>query len=359
MFRLLSLLVVITAGASIVWAQESVSRPRQIRVQTGETLASVAEKYHISIDELAEQNRLHPNSALRKGQRLLIPALPPTEPTDGAEIIGKRIKFADGRTIEVDEAWREGTTIWYRRGGMTQSLDTEVKAIEPILASKKSAAPPPAEPKTQPTAAVQTFIYLVGGAKFKVDNVSETATGAWYSRGNLSNFLERERIARIVREEPSVATNGRRSVDWSTGNARIDELIKINGERYGVDPYLVFCVIEQESHFRSQAVSPKGARGLMQLMPSTARRYGVRNTFDVAENIKGGTQYLKELMGMFGGQVNLVLASYNAGEGAVLKYGRNVPPYQETREYVKRISKRYGLGAREKQDSDDQISPRR
>jgi len=105
-------------------------------------------------------------------------------------------------------------------------------------------------------------------------------------------------------------------------NRRINQK---NGARYGVDPYLVFCVIEHESHFRSRALSPKGAQGLMQLMPGTARRFGVRRPYDVAENIKGGTQYLKELMAMFDGRVNLVLASYNAGEGAVLKYGRSVP----------------------------------
>jgi len=85
----------------------------------------------------------------------------------------------------------------------------------------------------------------------------------------------------------------------------------------------------------------------------------VRDSFDFAGTIKGGTQYLKELMGMFGGQVNLVLASYNAGEGAVLKYGRNVPPYRETQDYVKRISKRYGLAARENKDGDDTTIPRR
>ena len=85
----------------------------------------------------------------------------------------------------------------------------------------------------------------------------------------------------------------------------------------------------------------------MQLMPGTARRLGVRKPFDAAENIRAGTQYMRELMDMFGGKVDLVLASYNAGEGAVLKYGRNVPPYRETRDYVKTIGKRYGLSGRQ------------
>jgi soluble lytic murein transglycosylase-like protein len=172
--------------------------------------------------------------------------------------------------------------------------------------------------------------------------VIETNAGAWYRRANLSIFLERERIALITREQPGSKGTGRSDGSWTSGTASIDELIKTNGARFGVDPYLLFCVMEHESHFHTRAVSPKGARGLMQLMPGTARRFGVSRPFDPAENIMGGTQYLRELMDMFGGQVNLVLASYNAGEGAVVKYGRTIPPYRETREYVKRISKRYG-----------------
>jgi soluble lytic murein transglycosylase-like protein len=99
--------------------------------------------------------------------------------------------------------------------------------------------------------------------------------------------------------------------------------------------------MEQESHFNARVVSPKGARGLMQLMPGTGARFGVRKPFDPAENIMGGTRYLKLLLDSFDGRVDLVLASYNAGEGAVMKYGGRVPPYRETRDYVKRISARY------------------
>jgi soluble lytic murein transglycosylase-like protein len=83
----------------------------------------------------------------------------------------------------------------------------------------------------------------------------------------------------------------------------------------------------------------------MQLMPATAARFGVRNIHDPAQNIGGGTRFLKQLLGRFNGRVELVLASYNAGEGAVIKYGHRVPPYRETRNYVRRITGRYGRAA--------------
>lgn len=129
---------------------------------------------------------------------------------------------------------------------------------------------------------------------------------------------------------------------WSTGNNKIDNLIRLYGGQYGVDPYLIYCLMSQESSFMSSAVSPKGALGLMQLMPDTAARYGVTNPYDAAQNIKGGTRYLKDLLTMFNGRVDLALAGYNAGEGAVMKYGNTIPPYDETRSYVKLILKRYG-----------------
>jgi soluble lytic murein transglycosylase-like protein len=128
---------------------------------------------------------------------------------------------------------------------------------------------------------------------------------------------------------------------WSTGNNRVDGLIRQYGKQYGVDPFLIYCTMSQESSFNSTATSPKGAQGLMQLMPGTAARYGVTNPYDVAQSIKGGTRYLKDLLEMFNGRVDLALAGYNAGEGAVMKYGNNIPPYSETRNYVKLILKRY------------------
>jgi soluble lytic murein transglycosylase-like protein len=128
---------------------------------------------------------------------------------------------------------------------------------------------------------------------------------------------------------------------WSTGNSRIDGLIRYYGTQHGVDPYLIYCLMSQESRFAPSATSYKGAQGLMQLMPGTAARYGVTNPYDVAQSIMGGTRYLKDLLKMFNGRVDLALAGYNAGEGAVMKYGNTVPPYSETRNYVRLILARY------------------
>jgi soluble lytic murein transglycosylase-like protein len=137
------------------------------------------------------------------------------------------------------------------------------------------------------------------------------------------------------------AMNSPSNIAWTTGNSRIDGLIRQYGKQYGVDPYLIYCLMSQESSFMTSATSYKGAQGLMQLMPGTAARYGVTNPYDVAQNIKGGTRYLKDLLQMFNGRVDLALAGYNAGEGAVMKYGNTIPPYSETRNYVRLILKRY------------------
>jgi soluble lytic murein transglycosylase-like protein len=130
---------------------------------------------------------------------------------------------------------------------------------------------------------------------------------------------------------------------FTTGDARIDSFIVASAVRNGIDPVLIYALMHQESSFKRGAVSVKGARGLMQLMPGTAARFGVSNIFDPQQNIEGGTRYLRFLMDAFDGDIALTLAGYNAGEGAVLKYGRRVPPYRETQEYVRRITQRYAL----------------
>jgi soluble lytic murein transglycosylase-like protein len=138
-------------------------------------------------------------------------------------------------------------------------------------------------------------------------------------------------------------SNGSSLRGYSTGSSEVDGLLVNSGTRHGVDPLLLYSVMHQESSFKSRAISPKGARGLMQLMPMTAARFGVTNIFDPRQNIEGGARYLKFLLNHFNGDLKLALAGYNAGEGAVEKYGWRIPPYSETQEYVRRISRRYGL----------------
>lgn len=128
---------------------------------------------------------------------------------------------------------------------------------------------------------------------------------------------------------------------FTTGDAMIDSFIVDSSRRYGIDPLLIYSQMHQESSFKLRATSYKGASGLMQLMPATARRLGVTNIYDPRQNIDGGVKYMRMLLDMFGQDVNLALAGYNAGEGAVMKYGNQIPPYNETQEYVRRISARY------------------
>lgn len=130
---------------------------------------------------------------------------------------------------------------------------------------------------------------------------------------------------------------------FTTGNSTVDSYILESGQRNGVDPLLLYAIMHQESTFKPRAMSNKGARGLMQLMPGTALRFGVTSIWDPKQNIEGGTRYMKFLLDKFEGDVKLALAGYNAGEGAVMKYGYRIPPYSETQEYVRRISRRYDL----------------
>ncbi|HEY2974411.1 MAG TPA: lytic transglycosylase domain-containing protein [Pyrinomonadaceae bacterium] len=264
------------------------------------------------------------------------------------------LKLADGSSIAADEAWESEQGVWYRQGGMSHLIARErIKTIgrgatsksKPDLQVAKVVGTDDSDNQSDGDAGADdqpVWIYLVGGARVEADSVTESAAGVWYRRGSLSVFVERARIDHIEREELATADSAsKKARGWTTGSLKIDSFIKQSGAKYGVDPYLIFCVMEQESHFNARALSPKGARGLMQLMPGTSARFGVRRPSDPAQNIAGGTRYLKQLIKQFDGRIDLVLASYNAGEGAVMKFGRKVPPYRETRDYVKRISYRY------------------
>ncbi len=147
---------------------------------------------------------------------------------------------------------------------------------------------------------------------------------------------------RLVRLTSYIPTNPSLG-GFTTGNTDIDNFIVESGKRNSVDPLLLYSIMHQESSFKPRAMSYKGARGLMQLMPPTAARFGVTNIWDPKQNIEGGARYMRFLLNLFEGDVHLALAGYNAGEGAVMKYGRKVPPYSETQEYVRRIGRRYSL----------------
>jgi soluble lytic murein transglycosylase len=166
------------------------------------------------------------------------------------------------------------------------------------------------------------------------------------SYGDVYEFRDKEGVIHFT----NVPTHGgyRRVLRDSGGsgpalsltNADYDPLIRSASDRHSIDADLVRAVIKAESDFNSNARSRKGAMGLMQLMPDTARLYNVLNAFDPVDNIEGGVRHLRMLLERYQGDLNLSLAAYNAGSGAVEKYG-GIPPFAETREYVRRVLRFY------------------
>ncbi len=168
----------------------------------------------------------------------------------------------------------------------------------------------------------------------KTASVSQKTPSAKTNSGYLYN------VQPIAYSKISMAS-GKSMSGFTTGDAKIDSYIVASSIRYNIDPLLIYAQMHQESSFKLKALSYKGARGLMQLMPATAIRLGVTDIYNPKQNIEGGIKYMRWLLDKFGGDVSLALAGYNAGEGAVMKYGNRIPPYRETQEYVRRISARY------------------
>ena len=141
------------------------------------------------------------------------------------------------------------------------------------------------------------------------------------------------RLVRIIVAPPAVRENSGKPP------AEVHEIIVEKAKEHDLDPLLIHSMIQVESNYNAYATSPKGAQGIMQLIPATARRFGVSNSYDVRDNISGGVRYLRFLMDLFQNE-NLAVAAYNAGEEAVIRYG-GVPPYRETQNYVRLVGDRY------------------
>src|SRR5580704_17052152 len=146
---------------------------------------------------------------------------------------------------------------------------------------------------------------------------------------------------RLLLATPVVERAEPRAGKWLAKSAQYDPMIDRAARSAAVRPELVRAVIVVESAFNPHAVSKRGAQGLMQLRPATARRYGVADAFDPEQNVAGGARYLRDLLERYGNNLELTLAAYNAGEGAVERYGRSVPPFAETRRYVPAVLRVY------------------
>ncbi|MHB8726455.1 MAG: transglycosylase SLT domain-containing protein [Casimicrobiaceae bacterium] len=161
---------------------------------------------------------------------------------------------------------------------------------------------------------------------------------------HFSNVPADARFKLLIATPPEAAAapaTAGHAVDWLARSAQFDQAISVAAKANTIQAALVRAVIVVESGFNPRAVSKKGAIGLMQLLPATAKRYGVKNIYDPEQNIRAGAHYLSDLLTRFGSNLELALAAYNAGEDAVERYGRHVPPYRETMSYVPSVMKVY------------------
>ncbi|MGE6630996.1 lytic transglycosylase domain-containing protein [Bacillus sp. NPDC077027] len=169
------------------------------------------------------------------------------------------------------------------------------------------------------------------------ESSSPLATDSLYGNASVSNLNTANGIGNVVNTTYTSPLSQKVS---SASTKEINSIVTQMAQKYGVEEKLIHAVIQQESGYRTSAVSHAGALGLMQLMPSTAQSLGVKNALDPAQNIEGGTKYLKQMLNKYNGNVSLALAAYNAGSGNVDKYG-GIPPFKETQNYVKKITAQY------------------
>lgn len=278
-----------------------------------------------------------------------------------AGVSADELYLRDGRILKVADTWESGDLIWYRLGPVISSVTrSEVVRRVTVAAEPRPSTTAPTNSERaksgksarlsgEDTSARVTMIRLRDGTMIEVDSVREEAQNLVYRMGGIVGYIDR---GEVVQVEPLRQVSSRRGTDgagpasydqrgFTTGHHGLDELIVSTAGRYELDPLLIYLVMREESGFNHRAVSRVGARGLMQLMPATARRLGIRNIHNPIENVDGGTRYLRQLIERFDGDVNLALAAYNAGEEAVVRYGRRIPPYRETRNYVWRINTAY------------------
>lgn len=183
-----------------------------------------------------------------------------------------------------------------------------------------------------------------GGRGIRKD---DTLAAAWFKRAASQNHPQARNLLQLLRVRPKgQATCPTSGVMRGPALARyratpapaeLAKLVRALAPEFRLEPELVLAVIRVESNFNPNAVSPKNAQGLMQLIPETAERFGVRNAWDPEQNLRGGMAYLRWLLDYFEGDLRLALAGYNAGEGAVQRH-QGIPPYEETRDYVRRVT---------------------
>jgi soluble lytic murein transglycosylase-like protein len=194
-----------------------------------------------------------------------------------------------------------------------------------------------------PVAAQAEIAVLTNGMTIKVSSYRfDEQTVVLFLKGGGEATVPVSLIQGLVPDEvmDEIVEEVRAATTETTDPEGIRTLAREAAKRHGVDPALVLALISVESAFRKDAVSPKGAQGLMQLMPATAKELGVKDAFDPAQNLDGGARYLNSLLQQFKGDVRLALAAYNAGPNAVKRH-KGVPPYRETRQHVEKVLERY------------------